>query len=297
MANRPPPEVEITPDLAAALLAEQMPELTGRPIELLGVGWDNTNWRLRPAGRARDELTIRMPHRAMSAPLILSEQQALPLLVPQLDLEIPVPTALGTPSESLGYPWHWSVTRWIPGVEAAQATLAEPAATAYTLGRFYSQLHVDAPADAPVNEFRGGPIAPRRPHLIERIESLGGRVNMERALAVFDDAANAPVTDEQVWIHGDFHTRNMLVRDGDLVAAIDWGDICAGDRAGDLAGAFMLVPDHVDLVADVAGADDDAWRRARGWAAHFAVMYLAHGDDAPIMSAIGQRLLVTLGIA
>ena len=74
----------------------------------------------------------------------------------------------------------------------------------------------------------------------------------------------------------------------------DWGDICAGDRATDLAGAFMLVPGHIDTVADHAGADDAAWERARGWAAHFAVVYLAHSDDDPIMERIGTDLFTTL---
>jgi hypothetical protein len=43
-----------------------------------------------------------------------------------------------------------------------------------------------------------------------------------------------------------------------------------------------------------AGADDDAWQRARGWAANFAVSYLAHSDDDPVMAGIGLRLLDTL---
>ena len=88
----------------------------------------------------------------------------------------------------------------------------------------------------------------------------------------------------------------MVVHNGDLSAVIDWGDICSGDRATDLAGAFMLVPDHIDIVRATAGADDDAWRRARGWAIHFALIYLAAGEAAPVMNAIGDRLLRTLEI-
>ena len=41
-------------------------------------------------------------------------------------------------------------------------------------------------------------------------------------------------------------------------------------------------------------ADDAAWERARGWAAHFAVVYLAHSDDDPIMERIGTDLFTTL---
>ena len=97
-----------------------------------------------------------------------------------------------------------------------------------------------------------------------------------------------------MWLHGDLHARNMIVRHGHLAAIIDWGDICAGDRATDLAGAFMLVPDQLDVVQQHAGADDATWQRARGWAANFAVIYLTHSDDDPVMGGIGLRLLDTL---
>ena len=58
----------------------------------------------------------------------------------------------------------------------------------------------------------------------------------------------------------------------------------------------MLVPDHLAIAQAASGADDDAWARARGWAIHFALIYLAAGAAAPVMNRIGTRLLGTLGV-
>jgi len=86
----------------------------------------------------------------------------------------------------------------------------------------------------------------------------------------------------------------MIVNEGRLAAVIDWGDICAGDRATDLASAYMLVPDLVSTVQDHAGATEHDWRRARGWAVNFAVIYLANSDDDPVMASLGALLLDAL---
>ena len=115
MSGRPKPELDITPALVRALLTEQAPALAGESIELLGSGWDNTNWRLG------ERHIVRLPHRAVAAPLIEHEQAWLPVLAPRLDLDIPVPDVHGRPSEALGYPWVWSVVPWNEGAEAAES--------------------------------------------------------------------------------------------------------------------------------------------------------------------------------
>ena len=45
---------------------------------------------------------------------------------------------------------------------------------------------------------------------------------------------------ERVWLHGDLHARNVLVRRGRLAAVLDWGDITAGDPSTDLAAVWWL---------------------------------------------------------
>ena len=69
-----------------------------------------------------------------------------------------------------------------------------------------------------------------------------------------------------VWLHGDLHPLNLVVADGELAAVIDFGDVCAGDPATDLAVAWMVLPpaDH-RAFREAAGArravDDATWQR------------------------------------
>lgn len=61
-----------------------------------------------------------------------------------------------------------------------------------------------------------------------------------------------------VWLHGDLHPANVVVRDGALVGLIDFGEMCGGDPATDLSAAWLL-PDGAagrffDAYGDVDGA-------------------------------------------
>lgn len=291
MADRPRPERDIDEPLVRALLHDQFPSWADRPLRLLSRGWDNTSWRLG------HDLVVRMPHRHVAAELIENEQRWLPAIAELVTLSTPEPVGCGLPTSD--YPWSWSIVPWIPGIEAAGAELRDPHATAEAFGRFLRELHVDAPTDAPRNPVRGCPLEHRRQSATEaarRVEAaiecgdLSLDVDPNAVLAVFNDAAALEPSKERVWLHGDLHLRNLVVDQGELTAVIDWGDVCAGDRATDLAGAYMLVPDHVPVVQDHAGAEAAAWQRGRGWAANFALVYLANSDDDPVMHRVGAAL-------
>ena len=89
----PDAEVPIDEPLVRRLLAEQQPDLASLPLELTDAGWDNVLWRLG------HELAVRMPRRAIAAPLIDHEQRWLPELAPGLPLAVPVPLRKGDPSD------------------------------------------------------------------------------------------------------------------------------------------------------------------------------------------------------
>jgi aminoglycoside phosphotransferase (APT) family kinase protein len=141
------------------------------------------------------------------------------------------------------------------------------------------------------------PLAERAERFEARVLALGAQIDAERCRAVFGELAAAPVRDaEPVRLHGDLHPLNLLVADGDLAGVVDFGDICAGDPATDLAVAWMVLPaaDH-QAFRHAAGAwppvDDATWQRARAWALALAVAYLAESDDNPAMASIGRRTL------
>lgn len=298
MARRPAPELDISEKLVRSLLEVQHRDLAERHLVLVDRGWDNTTFGLG------DNLAVRLPHRQAAAALIENEQRWLELLAPQLPLPIPAPLRRGVPGPN--YPWHWSVVPWFDGAIAAEASLSDPRIDAQRLGEFLKALHRPAPADAPKNPHRGTPLSVRAEAFEDRRSDLAQRrpdLPLDALADVFTravDADQGPDTERarrNVWMHGDLHTLNMLVANDALAAIIDWGDLCVGDPSSDLAASFMLVPDHIDVVADHCGASTSEWERARGWAAHFAVLYIQHGDDAPAMRRVGERLIATLTAA
>ena len=96
------------------------------------------------------------------------------------------------------------------------------------------------------------------------------------------------------WLHGDFHPGNTLYRDGELIGVVDFGDLCAGDPATDLAGGLMSLPyDALPEYFRTYGVDDEAMlQRTIGWAVFLGVMMVSLGlHDRPNYLSIGKRAL------
>lgn len=278
---------DVTEVLVHELLLDQHPDLADLPIRRSMRGWDNAVFRLG------DELALRIPQRIAGAVLIEHERAWLPTLlagVPDFDaggLDASVHLRDGHPAR--GYPWDWAILAWHDGDVAAHTPPTDPMDAARRLGRFSATLHRDAPADAPDNPWRGGPLSDRAtmlPVQLDRVaargRSLGDGVQRRDVEAAFAEAATVEVdTGPPSWLHGDLHLGNLIVRDGQLRAAIDFGDITAGDRATDLSVAWSLFPADPDARAEfrrfagsVRPVDDATWTRARAWAITLNVAYL-----------------------
>ncbi|MFF9899230.1 aminoglycoside phosphotransferase family protein [Streptomyces longispororuber] len=271
-------EADITEDLIRHLLREQCPDLADRPLTLGALGWDNQVWRLG------DDLAVRLPWATRSADALLRKEYTwLPLLAPRLPLRVPVPQHLGEPSAR--FPRPWLVTTWVPGEPADRAPATRPAEAAAALAGFLTALHRPAPAEAPAGRDRGGPLADTAEPFARGLASaaeLGLVPDPDAVRAVWEDAAAAPEwAGPRLWLHGDLHPANILTKDGTFSGVIDFGDLFAGDPAGDLAAAWLLLPDGaVDLFHKAYRPDPDpaTLRRARGWAAVRALGCLHIGD-------------------
>ena len=295
MANpMPAAEVDVSADLVRRLLAGQHPDLAGQPVEFLANGWDNVMFRVG------EELVARLPRRTLGAQILAHEQRWLPLLAPRLPLPIPYPERIGHPAH--GYPWTWSIVPYLPGEPAATAAGLDLPAVAAAVAGFLGALHVPAPADAPANPFRGVPLRERAPSFAINLDTLAGQVDRDAVLGVWEDALAARAfAGPPVWLHGDLHPANILVRDGRVTGIIDFGDITAGDPAADLSVAWMLLPAdrsgafreayQAHQAAGAVPADGELWRRARGWALNLALAFLAHSADNPLIHGIGDRTL------
>lgn len=272
-------ENEITADLIKVLLREQHPDLAGLPLTFGACGWDNQLWRLG------DQLAVRLPWATQTADALLLKEHALvPQIAPRLPLPVPVPQRLGKPSERFAR--SWIVTTWVPG-EPADRMPVTCSEAADTLAAFLSALHQVAPDDAPIGTYgRGGPLADISTSLVDLLEEATDRgliPDRDAVREVWDDALSAPGwIGPAVWLHADLHPANLLTRDCNVGGVVDFGDMCAGDPACDLAVAWLVLPDGlIDRFYQSYSATVDAAtrRRARGWALTKALVCLIIGDN------------------
>jgi aminoglycoside phosphotransferase (APT) family kinase protein len=284
-AGTPMAEFAADVDLARRMLQGRHPDLADREIRVVASGWDNAIFRLG------DDLALRLPRRKVAVRLIRNEQRWLPGLARRLPLRVPAPVRIGAPDQD--FPWPWSVIPWIEG---ETADISPPDGDqGVVLARFFEALHRPAPKRAPRNPHRGVPLAQRAQMFEARAAGLAarGRPIDPAILAIWADALAAPDDAAPTWIQGDPHPRNVLVRDGRIVAVIDWGDMAQGDRASDLAAIWMLLPSpraRREAIAALPAVTPATWRRARGWAALYVAMLMDAGlADDPRMTAIAER--------
>ena len=102
-------------------------------------------------------MVVRLPRVARTVATLEKERAWLPRLAPHLPLAVPVPLADGTAAE--GYPWVWSVYRWLEGTDATVEPISDLGRAATDLAHFIGALHaIDATGGPPPgahNFFRG----------------------------------------------------------------------------------------------------------------------------------------------
>ena len=114
---------------------------------------------------------------------------------------------------------------------------------------------------------------------------------------IWQEATTAPHATERIWLHGDMHTRNILVDQGKFSGIIDWGDMTFGDIANDLAPIWMLFenPATRRRGLDAYGVTPEVLARAKGWVIYFSAVLLDTGlVDNPEHAKMGKTALERL---
>lgn len=285
VSHTPAAEIDIDIPLVRSLLLSQHPDLAHLEIVPMAPGWDNAMFRLS------EQLSVRLPRRALAAPLIECEQRWLPQIAAHVPLPIPAPIRVGKPGVT--YPWSWSILPWLDGTAADE----DPpnADQSVALASFLKALHRPAPDNSPRNPYRGVPLTTRAVAVEERLVRLATtQAITPRIQTLWKQSLVAPIDVNQSWLHGDLHARNVLVHQGRLSAIIDWGDICQGDCATDLAAIWMLLPTRESRAAAIQayGASPQTWQRALGWAIVFGTILLDTGlVDNPRHASMGELTL------
>ena len=134
------------------------------------------------------------------------------------------------------------------------------------------------------------------------IEALGAEIDRAAVERAWDFAVATQWTADPQWFHGDVAADNLITRNGQLTAVIDFGTSGIGDPACDTVIAWT----HFDDSSRAAfrrtiNIDDDTWARGRGWALWKAlitmVKQLEHNDGrgATISRVVINRAVSELG--
>jgi aminoglycoside phosphotransferase (APT) family kinase protein len=284
-------EAEIDEPLVRQLLAAQFLQWADLPLSRVeSAGTDNAIYRLG------DDLAVRLPQVVAATAQVDKEQQWLQRLAPLLPLAIPTPLALGASAE--GYPWRWSVYRWLDGDNAMNVRVADPSGAATELATFVAALHRIDPTGGPApgahNFGRGVPLALRDGFTRNAITSCGSLIDTDAVIAAWDKDLHAPAWDQPpVWIHGDLLPGNLLVKHGRLSAVIDFGGLGVGDPAVDMLGAWAALSGETrDLFRSELAVDDATWARGRGWALSIALVQLPYYQHTnPVLAGISRYLI------
>src|SRR5262245_24653769 len=202
--SQPLSEIQVDAATIQRLLEAECPELAGHPIRLVDEGWDNFTFLIGQQHAAR------LPRRAVAVPYLVNEQRWLPILAPKLSIEVPTPIHIGKPGKV--FHWPWSVVKWIEG-NTAETHLFTDSDTAL-LAKNLVALHQEACTDAPVNLQRGVPLETKNEIAQDRLDRLGRLpgVDAPRLAAIWREACTAPRAAQRVWLHGDLHPRNVVIR-------------------------------------------------------------------------------------
>lgn len=263
-------EVHLDASLVRRLLATQFPQWSHLPLKrFASTGTVNALFRLG------DDMAVRLPRVPAGAGDVHKEHHWLPRLAPLLPHPVPEMLARGAPGE--GYPWSWSVQRWLEGEPPAAGRLADPHALAADLGEFVAALRrVELPGGPPA--YRGGPLSTVDAATRTAIGELRGTIDTAAATEAWERALHAPAwSGAPVWLHSDLMPGNLLTRQGRLTAVLDFGTLGIGDPACDLIAAWYLLPAEArDTFRHATGADDATWLRGRGWALSMGLLQLPY---------------------
>jgi aminoglycoside phosphotransferase (APT) family kinase protein len=285
------PECVVSAEEARTLIEGQFPQLVPAQVELLGVGWDNTVFRVNSS------FVFRFPRRRLVVPFFEIETRVLPAIAARLPLPVSAAVCIGRATEA--FPWPFAGYPFLPGRTACVATLdaQQREAVAVPLARFLAALHAIPAADAA--GYGAGPdviarldLGRRLPKLRENLDQMAQRRLVDDLTpfrAILDGAPETYAPRADTLVHGDLYARHLLVDDQDrLAGVIDWGDVHLGDPAVDLAIAHTFLPPSAHAVFRQAYGpiNENLWgiARLRGlWHTAMVLIYADSIGDADLL--------------
>lgn len=241
--------------LVKQLIVTQFPEYKELEIKpVSNMGHDNRTFHLG------DELSVRLPCHENYASQILKEIRYLPFLSQHLSFPISTPVKVGEPDKN--FPFHWSINTWLEG-----RTYKKGDDISIDLANVLKELQqIDAsngPISGKQNFYRGCSLSHYHEETLATFKKYSNPIYRE----IWELAINSPFTGKQTWIHGDVARGNILVKDNQFYALIDFGIMGVGDSACDLVIAWTdFNQEERKNFLQRLEVDSFMINRARGWA-------------------------------
>lgn len=283
---------KITVELVKQLINEQFPiwsNLDIKPVEFSGN--DNRTFHLG------DKKSVRLPSAECYVPQVEKEHKWLPILSNKLSLPVSKPLAKGSPSKY--YPWPWTINEWIDGESLNKENISDLSQFAKDLGQFLKEFQsIDAhggPIAGKHNFFRGGNLAVYDQETRDSIDQTKEIFNKDLLTEIWETALSSKWENEPVWVHGDIAPGNLLVKNGELCAVIDFGILGVGDPSCDAAMAWTFFENETRKVfKNSLNFDEHTWNRARGWALWKALITFNAKKD--IATSIREESFNTINV-
>jgi len=282
--------LHIDTSLVHKLIATQFPQWTHLPISSVKHGgWDNRTFHLG------EHMSVRLPSAAQYADKVEKEQYWLPRLAHYLPLPIPTPIAMGKPTQD--YPFPWSIYRWIDGQIASAEHINDMNQFAADLAHFLNALEkidtTNGPIAGPHNFYRGGSLKIYDAETQQAIDKLDDAIDAHIVKKIWQLTLASTWNKSPVWVHGDIAPSNLLVKNGELTAVIDFGGLGIGDPACDFAIAWTFFEsESKDIFRTTLAVDDDTWNRARGWALWKALITYAQLAGTDVSKKEESKLII-----
>jgi aminoglycoside phosphotransferase (APT) family kinase protein len=234
-------DVELNDEKVKSIVQTALPRIQFTTFRKLDEGWDNALYLFD------EDIIVRFCKRKIVIPFMQVEIKALQWI--SNHIQFPLPRIIDTGVFDNEYPFF--SYNMLPGTIVANLNLNEEerAALVEPMATYMRQLHT-LPVTAEIQSMLPGDligrldIAKRTQQIKDKllvISQLGVDFDTTVPEALFKLVSQHQVANRQCIVHGDLHSRNILVQHRSRISGIiDWGDIHIGNPAKDLAFAVSF---------------------------------------------------------
>lgn len=256
-------------------------------IQELASGTDNKTFLVN------DEFTIRIPRTKYASDVMQYEQNVMPNIAINSQIQIPKIIYTGIPSEK--YPFSYSIYNFIQGTDAFHSTDCHLKTLAIDLANFIKQLWSFKSPQLKTS-FRSN-LASQTQSFEKSIHKLDTIIDVKIIQQMFQNVLQNHNNNHIIGtIHSDLLPTNLILQNDKLAGVIDFSYLGTGDLAIDLLPAWSLFDSSSrKIFFQTLEVDQNMIMRSMAWAISIAVIAMPYyANTYPTLCKIGQKILAEL---